>query len=134
MFVENPGYSNLLSLIRHHGCIPIGIRRDENGLDVEGLLEKAILHQPKIMFVNTVLQNPLGTSLSQSHAHRLLALAEQFDFWLVEDDIYRELCPRPEHLWRQWMAYGALYESVVFKNSVSHAKGWFGLCVSISDR
>ncbi|MBC3862645.1 PLP-dependent aminotransferase family protein [Undibacterium jejuense] len=96
VFVENPGYSNLLSLIRHHGCIPIGIRRDENGLDVEGLLEKAILHQPKIMFVNTVLQNPLGTSLSQSHAHRLLALAEQFDFWLVEDDIYRELCPRPE--------------------------------------
>ena len=96
VLVENPGYSNLLSLIRHHGCIPIGIRRDENGLDVEGLLEKAILHQPKIMFVNTVLQNPLGTSLSQSHAHRLLALAEQFDFWLVEDDIYRELCPRPE--------------------------------------
>ncbi|MFZ6863956.1 PLP-dependent aminotransferase family protein [Undibacterium sp. Ji67W] len=96
VFVENPGYSNLLSLIRHHGCIPIGIRRDENGLDVEGLLEKAILHQPKIMFVNTVLQNPLGTSLSQSHAHRLLALAEQFDFWLVEDDIYRELCTRPE--------------------------------------
>ncbi|MFZ6752431.1 PLP-dependent aminotransferase family protein [Undibacterium sp. Dicai25W] len=96
VFVENPGYSNLLSLIRHHGCIPIGIRRDENGLDVEGLLEKAILHQPKIMFVNTVLQNPLGTSLSQTHAHRLLALAEQFDFWLVEDDIYRELCTRPE--------------------------------------
>jgi len=96
VFVENPGYSNLLSLIRHHGCIPIGIRRDENGLDVEGLLEQAVLHQPKIMFVNTVLQNPLGTSLSQSHSHRLLALAEQFDFWLVEDDIYRELCPRPE--------------------------------------
>jgi DNA-binding transcriptional MocR family regulator len=43
------------------------------------------------MFVNTVLQNPLGTSLSQAQAHRLLALAEQFDFWLVEDDIYREL-------------------------------------------
>ena len=96
VFVENPGYSNLLSLIRHHGCIPIGIRRDEHGLDVDGLLEKALLHQPKIMFVNTVLQNPLGTSLSQSHAHRLLALAEQFDFWLVEDDIYRELCTRPE--------------------------------------
>jgi DNA-binding transcriptional MocR family regulator len=59
-------------------------------------MEKAILHQPKIMFVNTVLQNPLGTSLSQAQAHRLLALAEQFDFWLVEDDIYRELCTRPE--------------------------------------
>jgi DNA-binding transcriptional MocR family regulator len=48
------------------------------------------------MFVNTVLQNPLGTSLSQAQAHRLLALAEQFDFWLVEDDIYRELAARGE--------------------------------------
>lgn len=96
VLVENPGYSNLLSLIRHHGCVPVGIQRDAHGLDLDALMEKAILHQPKIMFVNTVLQNPLGTSLSQAQAHRLLALAEQFDFWLVEDDIYRELCTRPE--------------------------------------
>jgi DNA-binding transcriptional MocR family regulator len=48
------------------------------------------------MFVNTVLQNPLGTSLSQAQAHRLLALSEQFDFWLVEYDIYRELAARGE--------------------------------------
>lgn len=96
VLVEEPGYSNLLSLIRHHGCVPLAVRRDANGLDLDGLLEKALLHQPKLMFVNTVLQNPLGTSLSQAQAHRLLALAEQFDFWLVEDDIYRELCPRPE--------------------------------------
>jgi DNA-binding transcriptional MocR family regulator len=91
VFVEDPGYSNLLSLIRHHGCIAVGIPRGEAGLDVELLAAQAALAQPKLMFVNTVLQNPLGTSLSQVQAHRLLALAEQFDFWLVEDDIYREL-------------------------------------------
>jgi DNA-binding transcriptional MocR family regulator len=51
---------------------------------------------PKLMFVNTVLQNPLGTSLSLAQAHRLLGLAEQFDFWLVEDDIYRELATAGE--------------------------------------
>ncbi len=96
VLVETPGYSNLISLIRHHGCIPVGIPRDASGLQLDVLTEKAVLHQPKIMFVNTVLQNPLGTSLSQPQVHRLLALAEQFDFWLVEDDIYRELCPRPE--------------------------------------
>jgi DNA-binding transcriptional MocR family regulator len=96
VLVETPGYSNLLSLIRHHGCIPIGIPRDDQGLHLDTLAEKAVVHQPKIMFVNTVLQNPLGTSLSQAQAHRLLALAEQFDFWLVEDDIYRELCQRSE--------------------------------------
>ena len=94
VFVEDPGYSNLLSLIRHHGCIAVGIPRGEQGLDCEALATQAALTQPKLMFVNTALQNPLGTSLSQAQAHRLLGLAEQFDFWLVEDDIYRELTPR----------------------------------------
>lgn len=96
VLVEDPGYSNLQSLIRHHGCIPVGIPRGEAGLDLDALAEVAARTQPKIMFVNTVLQNPLGTSLSQAQTHRLLALAEQFDFWLVEDDIYRELAARGE--------------------------------------
>lgn len=94
VLVEDPGYSNLLSLIRHHGCVAVGIARGDNGLDMEALAAAAKATQPKLMFVNTALQNPLGTSLSQAQAHRLLGLAEQFDFWLVEDDIYRELAPR----------------------------------------
>lgn len=96
VFVEDPGYSNLMSLVRHHGCIPVGIPRSDNGLDFQYLAEQAARTQPKLMFVNTVLQNPLGTSLSQAQAHRLLGLAEQFDFWIVEDDIYRELAARGE--------------------------------------
>jgi DNA-binding transcriptional MocR family regulator len=96
VFVEDPGYSNLLSLIRHHGCVAVGIPRGDQGLDFEALAKQAAHTQPKLMFVNTVLQNPLGTSLSAAQAHRLLGLAEQFDFWLVEDDIYRELAPRGE--------------------------------------
>jgi DNA-binding transcriptional MocR family regulator len=94
VFVESPGYSNLMSLVRHHGCNVVGIPRGDQGLDVDFLAQQAALTQPKLMFVNTVLQNPLGTSLSQAQAHRLLGLAEQFDFWLVEDDIYRELTVR----------------------------------------
>jgi DNA-binding transcriptional MocR family regulator len=91
VLVEDPGYSNLHALIKHHGCIAVGIARGEAGIDFDELARQAASAQPKLMFVNTVLQNPLGTSLSQAQAHRLLAMAEQFDFWLVEDDIYREL-------------------------------------------
>lgn len=94
VLVEDPGYSNLQSLIRHHGCLAVGIPRTEAGIDVDYLATCAAATQAKLMFVNTVLHNPLGTSLSQAQAHRLLGLAEQFDFWLVEDDIYRDLVPR----------------------------------------
>jgi DNA-binding transcriptional MocR family regulator len=96
VFVEDPGYSNLTSLIRHHGCNAVGIPRGDAGLDIDFLAAQAAATHPKLMFVNTVLQNPLGTSLSQAQAHRLLGVAEQFDFWLVEDDIYRELAARGE--------------------------------------
>ncbi len=96
VLVEDPGYSNLTSLVRHHGCIPVGIARTDAGLDFDYLAAQAAATQPKLMFVNTVLQNPLGTSLTQAQAHRLLGVAEQFDFWIVEDDIYRELAARGE--------------------------------------
>ena len=100
VFVEDPGYGNLLAQVRHHGCTAVGIPRGPDGLDMavlaESLTSTAAAGQPKLMFVNTVLQNPLGTSLSQAQAHRLLGLAEQYDFWLVEDDIYRELAARGE--------------------------------------
>ncbi len=96
VLVEDPGYSNLTSLIRHHGCIPVAVPRGDGGIDFAVLAERAAATQPKLMFVNTVLQNPLGTSLSQAQAHRLLKVAEEFDFWLVEDDIYRELATRGE--------------------------------------
>jgi DNA-binding transcriptional MocR family regulator len=96
VFVEDPGYSNLLALVRHHGCVAVGIPRGDAGLDFGALAAQAAVSRPKLMFVNTVLQNPLGTSLTPAQAHRLLALAEQFDFWLVEDDIYRELAARGE--------------------------------------
>jgi DNA-binding transcriptional MocR family regulator len=96
VFVEDPGYMHLHGMIRHNGCVPIGIPRNENGLDFNVLTEQAARHRPKLMFVNTVLQNPLGTSLSHQQAHRLLALAEQFDIWIVEDDLFREVAPKGE--------------------------------------
>lgn len=94
VMIETPGYSNLMALVRAHGCQLIGIPRTADGLDLQALQRLAAEHKPRLMFVNTVLQNPIGTSLSQPQAHRLLALAEQHQFYLVEDDIYRELSVR----------------------------------------
>jgi DNA-binding transcriptional MocR family regulator len=96
VYVEDPGYSNLIGLIRHHGCVPVGIPRDEHGLDFAALERHAQEHSPKLMFINTVLHNPLGTSLSHAQAHRLLGLAERYDSWVVEDDAHRELAPHGE--------------------------------------
>lgn len=96
VLLEEPCYSNLIALVRQHACQIITVPRHQDGLDLAELARVAALHQPKLMVVNTVLQNPLGTCLSPAQAHRLLSLAEQFNFLILEDDIYRDLCPRHE--------------------------------------
>lgn len=96
VFVEDPGYSNLPDVIRQHNCTPIGIARDEAGLDLTMLQKRAEKYRPKLMFVSTVFQNPLGTCLSPAQAYALLKTAGEFDFRLVEGDSYRDLATRAE--------------------------------------
>lgn len=89
VLVESPGYSNLNGLIARYGCKLLPVQRRATGLDLEGAALLAQAHRPKAMFVTTVLHNPLGTTLRATDAYRLLALAEKFDFLLIEDDICR---------------------------------------------
>ena len=91
VLVEDPGYWNLHAQLRCHGLRPIGIPRTAQGLDLAEVARLAELHRPKAMFVTTVGQNPLSTTLRLQQLHKLLALAERHDFWLIEDDIFRDL-------------------------------------------
>jgi DNA-binding transcriptional MocR family regulator len=96
ILIEDPGYANLPAVIRQHHCVPVGIPRDASGLDLNRLQEALETQRPKLMLVATVLQNPLGTSLSHAQAHQLLRLAAKHDMILVEGDTYRELASGAE--------------------------------------
>lgn len=91
VLVEDPGYFNFHRSLRHYGIKVIGVPRTQEGLDVEAFAALAAKHRPTAAFINTVLQNPLSTTLTLGQAHRIIALAEQYDFWIVEDDIFRDL-------------------------------------------
>lgn len=93
VLVEAPAYCNLLAILRLAGLNVVGIPRTEAGLDLAALETAAQTLRPRALFVNPALQNPLGTSLSPAGAHRILQCAEQHGFWVIEDDIYRELAP-----------------------------------------
>jgi len=89
--VEDPCYCNLLQILQLAGLKVVGLPRTVDGHDFDQLQLLIKRTQPKAIFVNTVLQNPSGSSLSLSHAKRLLDIAEQHGLWVIEDDIYREL-------------------------------------------
>jgi len=93
VIVEQPCYANLLQLLRLNGLRVVAVPRTEAGLDIDELQRLVQAHAPRALFVNTVLQNPSGMSLTMPNAFRLLQLAEQHGFWIIEDDISRDLLP-----------------------------------------
>ncbi len=93
VLVDEPGYHNLFLNLHMQGANLLGVPRTRDGIDLVVLEELIQLHRPKVFFTNTRLQCPSGTSLSLAVAHRLLQLAEKYDFLIVENDIYADLDP-----------------------------------------
>ena len=75
---------------------PPGATQQRTGVvldDVAQYLLKSV--KPKLFFINTVFHNPTATSVAPQIAFRLLQLAQQHDFTIVEDDIYADLQATP---------------------------------------
>jgi len=92
VLVEHPAYYNLFGLLELAGLRSAGIPRGPGGPDLEAL--EARLRQgdrPRLFILQSLLHNPTGTSLGPAAAHRILLLAEQYDFLVVEDDAYGDL-------------------------------------------
>lgn len=93
VLVEAPCYCNLLQILKLAGLRVVGVPRTAAGLDTDALEDAIRAHAPRALFVNTVLQNPTGATLTSMNAYRVLQLAEAHRLLVVEDDIYRELAP-----------------------------------------
>ncbi|WP_144141071.1 PLP-dependent aminotransferase family protein [Paraburkholderia sp. BCC1884] len=91
VLMEEPGYPPLAALIEQLGCKLYRVPRSVRGIDLKALDELCEQHAPKLFFVQTVLQNPLGTTLSASDTHHLVNIAENRLLHLVDIDVCREL-------------------------------------------
>lgn len=91
VLVDEPGYSTLLASLHQHGAHIVGVPRTAHGPDAAALDRLAAQHRPTVFFTNSALHNPTGTTTSAPVAHRLLKLAEQHDFQVVEDDPFADL-------------------------------------------
>ena len=87
-------------------CAPCRCRA-AGWLDCVALERVARLHRPRLLFINTALHNPTGTSLEAANAAEVLMLAARHDFHIVEDDVSRELLDGWSPSLADWMARGA---------------------------
>jgi DNA-binding transcriptional MocR family regulator len=93
VFVDDPAWFLMFASFAAMGIKVVGIPRLADGPDIARLAEMAALHKPKLYVINSVLHNPTSTSLSAAKAFQVLKIAEQFDFMIVEDDIYCDMHP-----------------------------------------
>lgn len=96
VLVGDPAWFVMFARFAAQGAQVIGVPYTAEGPDLEALERIVQAHRPRLLILNSVLHNPTGTSLSAAKAFQLLRLAEQYDFLVVEDDIYCDLCP-PGH-------------------------------------
>jgi len=89
--VEDPGYCNLLQILRLAGLKVHGVPRTAAGIDTDVFERIVVEHRPKAVFLNTTLQNPTGATYGMASAFRLLQIAERNRMWVIEDDVSREL-------------------------------------------
>ena len=89
VLVEAPTYDRSLLLLARYGAEAEGIPVDEDGLDVDAL-ERALGRggTPAFLYVIPNFQNPSGATLSLERRQRLVELAAEREFLLVEDDPY----------------------------------------------
>ncbi|CAN7461327.1 PLP-dependent aminotransferase family protein [Trinickia sp. LjRoot230] len=93
VIVGDPSWFQMFGRFASQGARLIGMPYTAGGPDIDALETLVASWRPKMLVINSVLHNPTGTSLSPAQAFRILRLAEAYDFIVVEDDIYGDLCP-----------------------------------------
>ena len=107
VLVESPSYHLALRIMRDRPLRLVPVATDEHGLQVELLAQTVHDLQRagsnvRMLYTVPTFHNPTGVSLSAERRVALVQLAQQAGFFIVEDDVYRELhydAPAPPALW-----------------------------------
>jgi len=91
VLVDDPGYPNLMFMLRFLGARVIGVPRTPSGYDLAALEALLIEHRPKAFFTQPRLQSPTNSVTPVAQLFRVLQLAGQHDVTLVENDLYVDL-------------------------------------------
>ena len=93
VLVDDPGYPNLMFMLRFLGARLVGVPRTPGGYDIAALEALLAEHKPRAFFTQPRLQSPTNSVAPIAQLYRVLQLAEAHDVTLVENDIYADIDP-----------------------------------------
>ncbi len=91
VMVEEPGWAIEFARLDALGMRILPVPRGERGPDLAVMARYCEAHAPKLFVSVSVLHNPTGYCLTPGSAHRVVQLANQHNFHIVEDDTYSHL-------------------------------------------
>lgn len=91
VFVEEPTYFLALRILEDHRLNVVGLPTDERGLVTEALEAGLQSKRPAFVYTVPTFQNPAGVTLPHERREHLLALSQEYGFWVVADEVYHLL-------------------------------------------
>ncbi|MBN1875064.1 MAG: PLP-dependent aminotransferase family protein [Anaerolineae bacterium] len=92
VYAEDPSYDRTITILRRAGGHVVGFPLSKDGLDVEAVAARLKAGEiPVCLYIIPDFQNPSGSVLSFEKRQRLVQLARDYEFWIIEDVPYRRL-------------------------------------------
>ncbi len=98
VYTEQPSYDRAIKTFRRRGARVIGIPLEESGISTDRLQAALAREVPAFLYLVPDFQNPAGATLSLEKRRRVVELAKEYDFFVIEDVPYRKLRYRGEEL------------------------------------
>ena len=91
------GYSEIINLAQGKSrWLPVSV---EEGYQPSGEQLKKVVSKKTKVFMALSPDNPTGRLLSEDFVKTLVDLAQDYDFWIISDDIYKHIIYEGEHVW-----------------------------------
>ena len=97
-----PTYLGGLQAIKSYGGVPVGVELDEHGMIPEKLVEtldrlEGEGRRPRLLYIIPDFQNPAGVTIPADRRRKIVEIARERDYIIVEDTPYRQIRFRGEH-------------------------------------
>ncbi|WP_187265526.1 PLP-dependent aminotransferase family protein [Reinekea thalattae] len=84
---EELAYPGFFRAVDACGLKPLAVPLTKDGLDTEALEHYCQQHRPKVLYITPNMQNPTNIRYTAEVLEKIVALSQQYDFYIIEDDV-----------------------------------------------
>ncbi len=90
ILVEDPTYLAFLQLANSYEGVCVGVRANDDGLDLCDLEEKIRKYNPRMLYCVPTFSNPTGKTYSEKNRKAIAEITAKYGVIVIEDDPYRK--------------------------------------------